>query len=111
MQIKNFTPRPYQLNIIKTCKEKNTLVCIPTGLGKTKIGILLAIERINKFTGTKILILTPKRPLADQIYHEFKEGTNIEEIILLTGKITPNKRKEAYKDSKIIVATPQTIGK
>ena len=111
MQIKNFQPRPYQLNIIKTCKEKNTLVCIPTGLGKTKIGILLAIEQLNKFPNTKILVLTPTRPLANQIYNEFKECTTIEEskIILLTGKINPIKRKELYDLVNIIVATPQTI--
>lgn len=111
MQIKNFTPRPYQLNIIRTCKQKNTLVCIPTGLGKTKIGILLAIERLNDFPETKTIILTPTRPLANQIYNEFKECTDIEpgKIVLLTGKTSPNKREAIYKESLVIVATPQTI--
>ncbi|MBI2148523.1 DEAD/DEAH box helicase [Candidatus Woesearchaeota archaeon] len=111
MDIRNFSPRQYQTNIIKTCKEKNTLVCIPTGLGKTKIGILLSIERLKKFPETKIIVLTPTKPLANQIYNEFKECTTIEEkeIILLTGKISPNKRKDLYEKSKIIVATPQTI--
>ena len=105
MNIRNFTPRQYQLNIIKTCLKNNTLVCIPTGLGKTKIGILLAIERINEIPGSKIIILTPTRPLANQIYNEFKECTDIQEIMLLTGKINPAKRKELYGTSLIVVAT------
>ena len=111
MQIKNFTPRPYQQNIIKTCINKNTLVCIPTGLGKTKIAILLAIEQVNKYKNTKALILTPTKPLANQIYNEFKESTTVEEnkIILLTGAINPNKRKALYEEAIIIMATPQTI--
>ena len=111
MNIKNFTPRLYQTNILKTCKEKNTLVCIPTGLGKTKIAIMLTIERLKEFQNTKAIILTPTRPLANQIYNEFKECTSIEEskTFLLTGKINPNKRAKIYDNSNLIVATPQTI--
>ncbi len=111
MQIKNFTPRPYQKNIIETCKDKNTLVCIPTGLGKTKIAILLAIEQLNNNKNTKALILTPTKPLANQICNEFKECTTIEEnkIRLLTGATSPKKRKEMYENATIVIATPQTI--
>ncbi len=110
-KIINFTPRPYQINIFKTCKENNTLVCLPTGTGKSKIAILLAIERLNKFPDSKIIILTPTKPLANQICNEFKNFTDIphEKIILLTGSLAPEKRTELYLNSKIIVATPQTI--
>ena len=113
MNIKNFTPRPYQISIIETCKNKNTLVCVPTGLGKTKIAILLAIEELNKYPETKALILTPTKPLANQICNEFKECTDINpnEIVLLTGFISPKKRIDMYNISKVIVATPQTIEK
>ena len=38
-EIKDFTPRTYQNNIFETAKESNTLVILPTGLGKTKIAI------------------------------------------------------------------------
>lgn len=113
MQIKNFKARPYQENILNTCKNHNTLVCIPTGLGKTKIEILSAIERLNKHKNSKALIVTPTKPLANQICNEFKECTTINEskIILLTGTITPNKREKLYKEAIVIVATPQTIEK
>ncbi len=111
MEIKNFTARAYQLSILETCKEKNTLVCIPTGLGKTKIAILLLVEQLNKKRNTKAILLTPTKPLANQIYNEIKECTDIGEdkIVVLTGAITPEKRKKLYESSTIIVATPQTI--
>src|SRR3989344_4308874 len=113
MEIKNFTPRPYQENISSIAKDKNTLVCLPTGTGKTKIGILTAVARLNRFENSKVITLTPTKPLAQQIWNEFKTNTDIkeEEISLLTGSILPSKRKEIYKYSKIIIATPQTIQK
>ena len=113
MDIKNFVPRKYQENIANICKDKNTLVCLPTGTGKTKISILTAIHRLNKFSNSKVMFLTPTKPLAQQICNEFRENTTLEEkkVILLTGSIAPSKRKELYKDSTIIIATPQTIEK
>ncbi|HIH25966.1 DEAD/DEAH box helicase family protein [Candidatus Woesearchaeota archaeon] len=113
MQIRNFTPRTYQLNILNTCKANNTLVCIPTGLGKTKIAIMLAAEVLDKRPEAKVIVLTPTRPLADQITKEFQECLDIdkEKIILLTGETHASKRDVKYEDSQIIIATPQTVQK
>ncbi len=111
MEIRNFTPRLYQETILNTASNKNTLVVLPTGTGKTKIAILLAINRLTKFPESKILICSPTKPLSSQISKEFKECTNLQEneIILLTGETSPEKRIDLWKNSKIIVATPQTI--
>jgi len=109
----NFTLRQYQKNIVETARNKNTLCVLPTGLGKTRIGISLAIERLNKFPESKILFCSPTKPLSNQIKNEFIESTNIDEskITLLTGMISPKKRIDIYKKSIIIVATPQTCEK
>lgn len=111
IEIKNFSPRKYQQNILETCIKKNTLVCLPTGTGKTKTAILLAVERLNKYAFSKVLVCSPTKPLASQICNEFKENTNIspEEISLLTGQVSPEKRKKIWEDSQVIIATPQTI--
>jgi Fanconi anemia group M protein len=85
------------------------LVVLPTGLGKTKIAILTAITRLNQYPDSKILFLTPTKPLANQIYEEFKESTNVSEISLFTGAVPPKKRKELYETAKIIISTPQGI--
>src|SRR3989344_8553121 len=110
-EIKNFSPREYQKSIIETCKENNTLVILPTGLGKTSIAILLAVHQLNKSPNFKILITAPTKPLASQLCNEFKNKTNIDKIILLTGSTAPNKRAEIWEESTIIAATPQTIQK
>src|SRR3989338_9234535 len=67
----SITPRDYQQKIFETAKNRNTLVVLPTGLGKTLIALLLAIERLKKHPGSKILFLAPTSPLAEQHYAYF----------------------------------------
>ncbi len=112
-QIKNFSPREYQKSILETCKENNTLVILPTGLGKTSVAILLAIHELNKNPNSKILITAPTKPLVFQLCNEFQNKTNIdkEKINLLTGAIAQNKRESLWNEALIIGATPQTIAK
>ncbi len=108
---KNFSPRLYQETILNTSIEKNTLVVLPTGTGKTASALLLAIHRLNKFPETKVLICTPTKPLSNQICQYFKNHSTInpEQIILFTGAINPEKRKILWQSAQVIVATPQTI--
>ena len=105
----NFQPRLYQETILESCNKDNTLVVLPTGMGKTKIAILTTINRLNKYPNSQILFLTPTKPLASQIFNEFKNETNIKEINLFTGTVPPKKRAELWKESKIVISTPQTI--
>ena len=107
----NFQPRQYQKNIADTAVQKNTLVILPTGMGKTLISVLVAVNRLEKYTESKILIMAPTRPLNAQHKKSFEQFTTIdpEEIILVTGKIQPQDRTGLYNKGKIIVATPQTI--
>ncbi len=111
MDIKNFSPRSYQSAIVETCVKKNTLVVLPTGLGKTKIAILTALARLRDQSDAKVFVLTPTRPLANQIRNEFLECTTLtqDEVVLCTGTLAPEKRLALYKNTRVIVATPQTI--
>lgn len=108
-KIKSFKPRLYQETILTTAVNHNTLVVLGTGLGKTKVAILTAIKRLNSYPDSKILFLTPTKPLADQICKEFKECTNIKEVTLFTGAVKPTEREKLWKKSRIVVSTPQTI--
>ncbi len=104
-------PRDYQEHIAETALQKNTLVVLPTGMGKTLIAVLVATKRLEQYPDSKILIVAPTRPLNAQHQKSFMEFMTIpsEQISLITGKINPQDRSEIYKKSKIIVATPQTI--
>ncbi|MFH8038673.1 MAG: DEAD/DEAH box helicase family protein [Candidatus Aenigmatarchaeota archaeon] len=103
--------REYQLKIANNCKDKNSLIVLPTSLGKTIIAIMIASHRLSIYPESKILILAPTRPLCSQQYKSFKENLKLEEnnFVLITGKISPAKRKSLYENAKVIVSTPQTI--
>ncbi len=109
--IKNFEPRIYQQTILNTCSKKNCLIILPTGLGKTKTAILTTIQRLNNFPNSKILFLTPTKPLANQIAEEFVKSTTIEKekISVFTGEIKPEERERLWKESIVIVSTPQGL--
>lgn len=103
--------RQYQNSIIKRCKGRNSLIVLPTGLGKTIIGILLVGKALEKYPESKIIILAPTRPLVSQHKASCKEFLIIEpdEIISFTGRISPEKRIIHFNNSKIIISTPQII--
>jgi Fanconi anemia group M protein len=109
--IKNITPRLYQETILSTCVEKNCLVVLPTGMGKTMIAVMLASYRLKNFPSSKILFLAPTRPLVEQHYSTFKKNLDVEEkeMAVFTGQVSPEKRGELWKQSKIIFSTPQGL--
>jgi len=102
--------REYQINIAKTALKENSLVVLPTGLGKTIIALILIAEQIKK-NNKKILFLAPTKPLVLQHAQFLKEFLTInpEEITVFTGEISPSKRTNLWENSKIIVSTPQVI--
>ncbi|MBI2545000.1 MAG: DEAD/DEAH box helicase [Candidatus Aenigmarchaeota archaeon] len=107
---KELEPREYQKTIAENASKENTLVVLPTGMGKTLISLLVAVNRLDKYP-SKVMILSPTRPLSAQHQKTFEQFTHIpkEEIILLTGKIKPEDRTVLYKKAQVIIATPQTI--
>ena len=109
--LKDFKPRLYQQTIVGTTINKNTLVVLPTGLGKTGIALMLGAHRLRQHPNSKILITSPTKPLCDQHVSTFKKHLDIdpEKVVLMTGHIKPEKRAELWKSSKIIIATPQTL--
>ncbi|MFH1063485.1 MAG: DEAD/DEAH box helicase [Candidatus Woesearchaeota archaeon] len=111
MLLKNITPRLYQETILGTCVDKNCLVVLPTGMGKTVVALMLASQRLKCFPNSKVLILAPTRPLVEQHIETFKNHFDIEEdkMAVFTGHVKPEKRAILWKESKIIFSTPQGL--
>lgn len=109
--IKNFEPRLYQQTIFNTCTTKNTLVVLPTGMGKTNIFLMLAAHRMRLYPTSKILFIGPTKPLIDQYLSVFKEHFEISEdkMAVFTGMVKPEKRAELWKTAAIIFSTPQGL--
>ncbi len=105
-------PRLYQETILDTAVKKNTLVVLPTGLGKTFIAALVAAKRleINLVDG-KILFLAPTKPLVEQHATSWKKIFNFpqSEFKVFTGLVNPHKRISEYEEARFIFATPQVI--
>jgi ERCC4-related helicase len=100
--------RQYQNVIMENVRQRNTLVVLPTALGKTLIALLLAIERTEH---GKVYFLAPTRPLVQQHHQTFREKTLFEdkELIVVTGGYPPAKRTDLYTKGRIIFATPQCV--
>ena len=109
---KHIEHREYQSKIAKECISKNSLVVLPTGLGKTIIGVYVAAGTLKNFPPkSKIVVLAPTRPLINQHFDSFKKLMTIPEeyFIVLTGKTVPEKRVELFHEKQIIFYTPQTL--
>jgi Fanconi anemia group M protein len=109
--LEGITPREYQQEIFETCVEKNCLVVLPTGLGKTLIALMLAVERMKKYPGEKVVFLAPTRPLVEQHLNYFKKHLSelFAEMTLFTGQINAPERKKLWQNSDIIFSTPQCV--
>ncbi len=104
-------PRKYQQRIAEVASATNTLVVLPTGLGKTMIAVLVAKLRLEKFPEGKVVMMAPTRPLVMQHYNTFKATLALRdgEISLMTGETSPLERSRLWESSKFIFATPQTV--
>jgi len=109
--LKSIKPRKYQQEIFESCKDKNCLVVLPTGIGKTLIALMLSIYTQKKFPASKTLFLAPTRPLAEQHLSYFKEHLPelFAQMELFTGKINAENRKKLWERADIIFSTPQCI--
>ncbi len=103
--------RAYQENIFINCLNQNSLIVIPTGLGKTIIALMLAVHRLSEKPNSKIIFLAPTKPLVEQHFKSFLELTLLppESLKSITGATVPDKRKEIWKDTKIAFMTPQVL--
>jgi len=62
--LKAIIPRKYQEEIFKTGINKNCLVVLPTGLGKTLIALMLTIERMKTFPGEKVIFFSSYKTIS-----------------------------------------------
>ena len=89
-------------------KNGNTMIVAPTALGKTIVAILVAADRLQKFKGSKILILAPSKPLTIQHEENFKHFLNVP-CTSITGAVKTDDREKRWRESQVICATPQTV--
>lgn len=62
----NYPIRDYQFSIVKEALFKNTLVVLPTGLGKTFIAAVVMYNIYRWFPNGKVVFMAPTKPLVAQ---------------------------------------------
>lgn len=101
--------RLYQERIAEAAVAHNTLVVLPTGLGKTAIALRVIAQFLLREPTRSILFLAPTRPLVLQ--HARSVATSLfgPAPLALTGAIPPDRRADLLHPPQVVVATPQVI--
>ncbi|GFP81410.1 fanconi anemia group m protein homolog [Phtheirospermum japonicum] len=109
----NVPHRDYQYSITRTALFSNTLVVLPTGLGKTLIAAVVMYNFFRWFPEGKIVFAAPSRPLVLQQIEACHNIVGIpqEWTIDLTGQTNPTKRADLWKDRRVFFVTPQVFEK
>ena len=92
--------REYQNNISDIVKSKNSMVVLPTGLGKTVVALLAIADSMITNPTKSCIILAPTRVLVHQHY-EFLSNSltlNPTEICVITGEDVLEKRKKKWQN-------------
>jgi len=101
--------RRYQADIADHAVDRNTLVVLPTGLGKTSIALRVIAECLRREPTRSVLFLAPTRPLVVQHARSVVETLFAPEPLVLTGAIAPERRAALLHPPQVVVATPQVI--
>ncbi|XP_054711011.1 Fanconi anemia group M protein-like [Uloborus diversus] len=107
----NLPVRDYQFSIVKEALFKNTLVVLPTGLGKTFIAAVVMFNIYRWYPKGKIVFMAPTRPLvAQQIEACFKvTGIPQEDTTQMTGTNVSEQRKLMWQKKRVFFLTPQVL--
>uniref|UniRef100_A0A3B5AX89 Fanconi anemia group M protein-like n=1 Tax=Stegastes partitus TaxID=144197 RepID=A0A3B5AX89_9TELE len=107
----NYPIREYQLKISEAALFQNTLVCLPTGLGKTFIASVVMYNFYRWYPSGKIVFMAPTKPLvAQQIEACFKVmGIPQAHMAELTGSTAAKQRQELWRSKRVFFLTPQVM--
>lgn len=103
--------RDYQYSIVKNGLFNNTLVALPTGLGKTFIAATIMLNFYRWTKDAQIVFMAPTKPLvAQQVDACFNIcGIPRSATTMLTGEISPALRSEEWATKRVFFMTPQTL--
>lgn len=107
----NIPKRDYQRNIVQDSLFENSLVSLPTGLGKTFIAGVIMLNYYRWFPEGKVIFLAPTKPLVAQQIDACHKICGIpgSHSIELTGHTVKSRRPEFWSEKRVFFMTPQTF--
>ncbi|KAI8611825.1 P-loop containing nucleoside triphosphate hydrolase protein [Chytriomyces sp. MP71] len=103
--------RDYQFNVIQASMFQNTLVALPTGLGKTFIAAVVMFNFFRWFPEGKIVFMAPTKPLVAQQIEACYKITGIPQDVTdeMTGQASPEARRRSWAAKRVFFLTPQVM--
>lgn len=107
----NYPIREYQFKICQECMFNNTLVALPTGLGKTLIAAVVMYNYYIWFPTGKVVFMAPTRPLVNQQMKACHSVVGIPEVHCahIEGSVSTKSREQLWGEKRVIFCTPQTL--
>uniref|UniRef100_A0A1I8PN99 Fanconi anemia group M protein n=1 Tax=Stomoxys calcitrans TaxID=35570 RepID=A0A1I8PN99_STOCA len=107
----NLPCRAYQMSIVQAALYRNTLVVLPTGLGKTFIAAVVMYNLYRWYPRGKVIFMAPTRPLVNQQIEACQKIMPFprKDTVELTGKLQKAKRADLWKSKRVFFATPQVV--
>ena len=107
----NMPIRSYQFTIIEQCLHKNTMVVLPTGLGKTFVAAVVMFNFYRWYPFGKVIFMAPTKPLVNQQSEACYSivGISKDDMTQMTGQMKPDKRKLLWETKRVFFLTPQVI--
>ncbi|KAF9270443.1 P-loop containing nucleoside triphosphate hydrolase protein [Marasmius fiardii PR-910] len=107
----NQPKRDYQYNIVKNALFDNTIVALPTGMGKTFVAGVIMLNLYRWFPEGKVVFVAPTKPLVAQQIEACHRTCGIpgSDAAELTGEIPKVMRNRLWKAKRVFYMTPQTL--
>ncbi|KAJ2862272.1 3'-5' DNA helicase [Coemansia aciculifera] len=120
--------RAYQQGAIQRCLFQNTLVALPTGMGKTLIAVVVMANYARWFPNCLSVFLAPTKPLVAQQMQACKgmiyailskareQGQSTQQlplgdkwIVEMNGSTPPKSRQALWNSARFVFSTPQIL--
>jgi len=91
---------------------ENTLVSLPTGMGKTLIASVVMHNFLQWFPSGTVVFMAPTRPLVQQQIGACCRSVGLSpdaDALMLTGEDLPDTRAELWRSRRLVFCTPHVL--
>ncbi len=103
--------REYQRDALEYSLSRDSSVCVlPTGTGKTLVGLAWCCALLNQGKARRILVIEPTRFLVEQMFRYYLRNSNFNEnqVNMIYGIVSREERVGKWSNGLIVVSTSQT---